>query len=91
MNQMRSLFGGGSTKLPGFLGNIVEFIRKLTLFARNPLGALLGLGVDIPQNIGSNPEAMVNYLRNSGQMSTEQYDQFSELANQVQSILPKKF
>ena len=90
MNMMRSLFGGGQSSLPGPLGNIANLIGKFTQFVRNPIGALLGMGVDIPQNMANNPEATVNYLRNSGQMSQQQFDEFSNLANQFQAFFPRK-
>ena len=86
---MRNLFGSGGPGLPGPLGNIAELIRKFNQFVKNPLGALLGLGVDIPNNIGNNPQAMVNYLRNSGQMNDNQFGQFKDLAEQFQHIMPK--
>jgi len=33
----------------------------------------------------NNPEGTVNYLRNSGQMSEQQFNQFSQMAQQFQS------
>lgn len=78
---MRNLFGGGPL-LPGPLGNIANLFQKFNQFRQNPIGSLLGMGINIPQNISNNPEAIVNYLRNSGQMSEDQFNQFSQLAQQ---------
>lgn len=59
-------------------------------FAKNPFGALMSLGLDIPQNINNNPEAMVNYLRSSGRMNDQDFNQYSDLAKQIQPFLGKK-
>lgn len=77
--------------LPGPLGGISNLIQRFQLFCQNPVSALLGINVNVPQNLRNNPEAMVNYLRNSGQMTEDQFNQFSQLANQFQAFLPKKF
>lgn len=93
MNQMHNFFGsngGGFSNLPGPLGKIVNIAQKFSQFVRNPLGALLGLGVDIPQSVGNDPEAMVNYLRNSGRMSNDQFNQFSQWAEPFEKFVSKK-
>lgn len=92
MNQMRNFFGGngGGFNLPGPLGNIANLFQKFQQFTQNPLGALLSIGVSIPQNVNGDPESMVNYLRNSGQMSNDQFNQFSQMANQFQNFMAKK-
>ena len=89
MNMMRNLVGGPPQSMPGPFGNIMNLIQKFNQFRQNPIGAIMGLGIDIPQNIGNNPEAIVNYLRNSGQMSDQQFNQLSQMANQFQNVLPK--
>ena len=90
MNSLRNIFGGGGF-LGGPLANISNFFQKLQQFATNPIGALLGLNVNIPQNVRNDPQATVNYLRSSGQMSEDQFNQFSQLANQIQQFFPRKF
>ena len=89
MNMMRNLFGGGGFNLPGPLGNIANIFQKFNQFKQNPIGALMGVGVNIPNELSNNPEAMVNYLRNSNQMDDNQFSQLKQLAEQFQSILPK--
>lgn len=89
MNMMRSLFGGNG--FGGPLGNIMNIFQKFQQFVQNPFAALMSLGnVNIPQNLSNNPEAMVNYLRNSGQMTSDQFDQCNQLTQQFQNIMPKK-
>ena len=98
MNLMRNYFGGmpnnpnnSGPGLPGPLGNIMNVISKFKQFMQNPIGAILGSGINIPQNIQNNPEAITNYLRSSGQMSENQYNQVSQLASWAQSLIGKKF
>lgn len=89
MSMMRNLFGGGG--LSGPFANISALFQKFNQFRQNPLGALISTNVNLPQGINNDPESIVNYLRSSGQMSEDQFNQFSQMANQFQSFLPKKF
>lgn len=96
MNPMRNYFGGGQQNnggpgLPGPFGNIMNVIGKFRDFMQNPIGAMFGSGLNIPQNIQNNPEAITNYLRSSGQMSDNQYNQVSQLASWAQNLFGKKF
>lgn len=95
MNRMRNFFGGGSpsgqgSNLPGPFGNIANMIGRFKEFMTNPIGAMMGSGINIPQNIQGNPEAITNYLRSSGVMSDDQYNQVSQMAQMAQSFLGKK-
>ena len=90
MNMMRNLFGGGQGNgFSGPFGAISNLIQRFNQFKQNPLGALMGLNINVPQSLGGNPEAIVNYLRNSGQMTEEQFNELSQMANQFQNIMPK--
>ena len=99
MNRMRNYFGGGQGApgnpmgggLPGPFGNMMGLINKFKEFMQNPIGAMMGSGINIPQNIQGNPEAITNYLRSSGQMSDEQFNQLSQMANMAQGFMGKKF
>ena len=92
MNQMRNIMnnmssgmgnmGGMGGGLPGPLGNIANLMTMFNQFVQNPVGAIMGMGYNVPQNVqNGGPEAIVNYLRSSGQMSEQQFNQFSQLAN----------
>lgn len=90
MSMMRELMGGmqnGGAGLPSPFGAFANLISKFNRFRQNPMGELMGMGVQFPQNVQGNPEAMVNYLRSSGQMTNEQFNQFSNLANQFSSFM----
>ena len=49
-------------------------------FMQNPTQALMQSGFRLPQNIGNNPQQIVQHLLNSGQISQQQL-------NNVQSML----
>ena len=91
MNRMRNYFGGnqnGSGNLPGPFGNMMGMVQKFNQFMQNPMAALMSGGLSVPQNLNNNPEAIVNYLRSSGQMSDDQFNQLSQMANTFQNFIP---
>ena len=88
---MRNFFGGGNPVGFGMgnsgpLGNMMNLIQMFGQFKNNPIGALMSMGCNIPQRYQNDPEAMVNYLRSSGQMNNQQFNQFSDLARQFQQF-----
>ena len=89
MNLMRNIFGWGP-QVGGIFNNISSLMQKFQQFITNPLGFLLGMNLNIPQNLGNDPQGMVQHLRNSGQMSPDQFDQLSQMANTFQQFLQKK-
>lgn len=95
MNQMHNFFGNAGNSMMntmgGPLGNMANLMQMFGQFRNNPIGALMSMGCNIPQNIQGSPEAIVNYLRNSGQMSDQQFNQFSNFARQFQNGLGGMF
>jgi len=71
-------------------GNMMQMLGMLPKFMQNPIGAMLECGMNIPENIQGNPQAMTNFLLNSGQMTQEQYNTVAPLANMAQSFLGRK-
>lgn len=67
------------------MANFFDLMQKFNQFRQNPIGALMGMGYNVPPHLQNNPEGTVNYLRNSGQMSEQQFNQFSQMAQQFQS------
>ena len=67
------------------MGNFFNMMQMFNQFRQNPIGALMGMGFNVPPHLQNNPEGTVNYLRNSGQMSEQQFNQFSQMAHQFQS------
>lgn len=87
-------FWNGGMNMPGpfaAFGNMMNLMSSFNQFRQNPAAALAQMGYNIPQNVQGNPEAMVNYLRNSGQMNDQMYSQFCQMANQFQNIMPRNF
>lgn len=92
MNQMRNFFGGGGNSTPsGPFGNMMNVFNKFQQFIQNPMVAIMSTGVNIPPNIQNNPDAILNYMRSSGQMNDEQFNQSQQMAQQFQNFIPKKF
>jgi len=93
---MHRFFGNGNNgsrggfNIPGPLGNAMNIIRQFKQFMQNPMGAFMNSGLNIPENIQNNPEAITNYLRSSGQMNDDQYNQAVEFANMAQNLFGKK-
>lgn len=81
MNPMGNFFN--------LFGNFSNLMQKFNQFRQNPIGAIIGMGFNVPPHLQNNPQATVNYLRNSGQMSEEQFNQFSQMAQQFQNNMPK--
>ena len=71
--------------------NMASMMQKFNQFRQNPVGALMGMGFNVPQHLQNNPEGIVNYLRNSGQMTDEQFNQFSQMAQQFQNNQTRSF
>lgn len=64
-------------------GSMQGFLSKFRGFMQNPAQMLMGRG--LPQNAMQNPQAVVQQLLNSGQMSQEQFNQLQKMAKQIQS------
>lgn len=53
----------------------------LAQFRQNPLSMIRRAGLNVPENL-SDPNEIVQYLMNSGQISQAQYDQARQMARQ---------
>ena len=90
---MRNFFGNnGSGMNPNFggnsggpFGNMMNMMQMLGQFKNNPFGVLMSMGCNIPQRYQNDPEAMVNFLRSSGQMNDQQFNQFANMAQMFQN------
>ena len=96
MSLLSKLFGQSPAQpqQPQFFnqfGNMLGMAQKFKEFSSNPIGALMGMNpnLNIPQNLANNPEAVVKHLISTGQMTQQTFDQLSQTANQLQSMLPK--
>ncbi len=95
MSLMGNLLGIGNSQQAGgilqMIKNIGDIAQRYKQFSQNPVGSLLQMNpkLQIPQNIMGDPQAVVQYLISSGQMSKEDFEQFGQAANQIQPLLPK--
>lgn len=69
MNNMLSRFFGGNNPM-----------AMLSMLQSNPMQMLQNAGFKVPQNINS-PQAIIQYLAQSGQVSQAQLDQAQQMAS----------
>lgn len=68
-----SALGGGNDNL----------LSQLNQLRRNPVQFLLSRNFNIPENMTGNPQAIVQYLLNSGQMSQQTYNRLQSQVSQI--------
>lgn len=61
-----------------------QFFNGYKNFMGNPM-QMLAKRMNIPQNIGNDPNAIIQHLMNSGQMNQGQYNQLKQMAGQIQN------
>lgn len=59
--------------------NAMNLLSMLPQLKANPLGMLRQYGFNVPDNI-SDPNAIIQHLMNSGQISQSQYNQARQMA-----------
>lgn len=69
--------------------NMTRLAQMFNQFRQNPIGAIMQMGFNVPPHLQNNPQGTVNYLRNSGQMSDEQFNQFAQMAQLFQNNISK--
>lgn len=60
-----------------------QFFNSFRGFMGNPIQMMSGM--NIPKNMMNNPNEMIQYLMNSGQMSQDQFNFLRQKANQIQN------
>lgn len=81
----------GFPNLGAIFQNAGKLISLFKQFMQNPIGAFVSNGINIPPSVQGNPEGILNYLRNSGRMSDEEYNQSAQAAQMAQNLFGKKF
>lgn len=61
-------------------------MNQFRMFRQNPMQFLMQRGMNIPQNIQNDPNAIVQHLLNSGQITQQQYNQAAQMARQFQNM-----
>lgn len=59
-----------------------NFMQMLQVLQGNPAQFLMQRRLNIPQNIQNDPNAIVQYLLNTGQVTQQQYNQAAQMARQ---------
>lgn len=57
-------------------GNPMQMLNQLRA---NPIQYILNRGFNLPQNIGNNPNSIIQHLLNSGQVSQSKYNQVMQM------------
>ena len=58
--------------------NILGLLQGLQ---SNPIGTLMSYKLNVPQNLANNPQAIIQHLLNSGQISQQQVNQAIQAKN----------
>jgi RIO-like serine/threonine protein kinase len=56
--------------------------QQFQMFRQNPMQWLMSRGMKVPQNIVNDPNAIIQHLIDTGQISQQQYNQASQMAKQ---------
>lgn len=60
--------------------NVIAMFQQ---FMGNPAQMMQRSGLNIPQNIVNDPNAIIQHLLSSGRMSQQQYNQLQQMANNL--------
>lgn len=63
-------------------GQQPNFASALQSIKQNPMQFLMQRKFNIPQNISNDPNAIIQHLMNTGQVSQQQYNRASSMARQ---------
>ena len=63
--------------------NIMQMFQN---FMQNPSAMLAQRGINIPQNMMNDPNAIMRHLMSTGQISQAQYNQAQQMAQQFRSM-----
>ena len=70
--------------------NPMNFMQMFGQFRQNPTQFLIQQKFNIPQNIGSNPQAIVQHLLDTNQISQQQVNQARQMLPQFNQMLGRK-
>lgn len=59
------------------------FMAKFNAFKQNPMQFLLQNKINIPQQFANDPQGAVQHMLNSGQMSQEQLNRLTQMAQRM--------
>ena len=68
-----------------------NLMYQLQALRQNPMQFLMQRRFNVPQNIANNPNAIIQHLMNTGQISQAQYNQAAQMAKQFQQHVYSKY
>lgn len=66
--------------------NMNNVMQMFQIFRQNPMQWLISRGANIPSNI-NDPNAIIQHMMNTGQITQQQYNQAVQTARQMQNQL----
>lgn len=73
---------GGMQRVNGVQSDIASLQGALQQLRSNPSAMLKQAGYNVPDNIENNPQAIINHLMQSGQISQDRLTQAQQMAAQ---------
>ena len=61
-----------------------NMMQRLQALQKNPMQFLMQRKLNVPQNIINDPNAIIQHLLSTGQVSQAQYNQANQMARQLQ-------
>ena len=75
-NPLFNALGGGSNPIQSLMSQVNQ-IRN------NPMQFFMSRKLNVPENISNDPQAIVQHLLNTGQMTQAQYNKLQSQINQI--------
>jgi len=60
-----------------------SFMQKFNIFKQNPMQFLANSKINVPQQFANDPHGAVQYMLNNGQMTQEQLNSLTQMAQKM--------
>lgn len=60
-----------------------NFMMMYQQFRQNPMAFMMQKGMNIPQNIMNDPNAIINQMMNTGQLNQQTYNKAQQIYRQI--------
>lgn len=64
------------------MNNMMQLLREIQNYMQNPAQMLAQRGINIPQQMANDPDAIIRHLMNTRQMNQAQYNEGQQMAKQ---------
>lgn len=68
------------------MNSIAQMIQAIQTFLQNPMQMMAQKGINIPQQMANDPNAIMQHLMSTGQMNQTQYNQGQQMAQQFRGM-----